>query len=764
MLSLEPPFWNLDGIAVFRDHAMDRVFYHGAPGPEIAVSGGRPMFDIFAYTVDLKQSPIAGTTIPDQLGAGFLTMGVACAISDQQRTSIAAKLADATGLDPTQITLYPIPYRKGSVQIIALDKMSAPTAGPDGTAPPANPAEPTAGRPTFVEAIMGSATPDLTHDLRSVFSLSLSQSGVTFLQALYEDGAAPVGIVFDLVYDGLRQAVQARVTADVSTIYQHFGGTAGVQYYYVRAEVDAALDKLQQDGVIKVELTSQATGDEAQKSKELAMSLFRDQIVQQLFRPTAPAVTPGMTQQQLGQALKQASGSIVSLTLEYKRAEELKTVTYDFSERAPEERRHAPQAFLPLLVSKQALQQAVHRVGLGDAFFEALDVLVTGPRPDDFTTLGIRQVEAKLTYGEPGDAAAPVSETLVFRKDSAGDKHFGAPRAGRPSLDYSIAAAYDFDRTSDITSDSFKYELPPRRGTSRVVLINPNADFGFLDVELELGRIPDGLTEAEVMLGYAAPSSGFAASGTFHLPAAGAAGPNPHWRVRTREPDGAQYQVTCSWHFTDNTSYVQPAFTSTERLLVIESPFGHTRNLLVRPNVTSPAITEVAVEIQYTDQAHGYERTFQLTLNAPFTTQTLGWPIVDPSVQKLRYRVTTTEPGFVSEGEWQETSEPSIVVGSAGSRVGKIDIHLIGPTLTELGVDAVRLDLQVDPLTGAEGEQASLLLDDSSRVAVSSLTYPPGAPLAYTYQTTAFKRDGTLSVSGWTPQSSNLLVISTRNL
>ena len=429
MLSLEPPFWNIDGIAVFHDHATSTVFYHGAASPAIVVSGGRPMFDLFAYTVDLKQSPIAGTTIPDQLGAGFLTMGVACAISDQQRTSIAAKLAGVTGLDPAQITLYPIPYHKGSVQVIALDKMSAPT-GADGTAPPANPAQPTAGAPTFVEAIMGSATPDLTGDLRSIFSLSLSQSGVTFLQALYEDGAAPVGIVGDFAYYGLRQAVQARITADVSTIYQHFGGTAGVQYYYVRAEVDAALDKLQQDGVVKVELTSQATGEEAQKSKELAMSLFRDQIVQQLFRPTAPAVTPGMTQQQLGQALKQASGSVVSLTLQYKRAEELKTVTYDFNERAPEERHQAPQAFLPLLVSKQALQQAIHRVDLHDPFFETLDVLVTGPTPDDFTALGIRQVEASLTYGEPTDAAAPVSGTLLYRKDSTGDKHFGAPRAG----------------------------------------------------------------------------------------------------------------------------------------------------------------------------------------------------------------------------------------------------------------------------------------------------------------------------------------------
>ncbi len=764
MLSLEPPLWNLDGIALFRDHAVSTIFYHGAPGPEIAVSGGRPMFDIFAYAVDLKQSPIGGTIIPDELGAGFLTMGAACALSDQERSSVTARLADLTGLDPARISLYPIPYHKGSVQVIALDQMSAPATGPDGTVPPADPAQPAAGRPTFVEQIMGSATPDLMNDLRSVFSLALSQSGVTFLEGLYEDGAAPVGIVYDLAFYGLRPSVQARVTADVSTIYQHFGGTAGVQYYYVRAEVDAALDKLQQDGVIKVEITSEATGDEAQKSKDLAMSLFRDQIVQQLFRPTAPAVTPGLTQQQLGQALKQASGSILSLTLQYKRTEELKTVAYDFSERAPEERHHAPQAFLPLLTSRQALQQAIHPVALQNPFFETLDVLVTGPSSADFTALGIRQVEASLTYGEPADAVTPVSEALIFRQDATGDKHFGVPRAGRPSLGYSIAVAYDFDRTSDITGDAFRYELPPRRDTGRALLINPSADFGFLDVELELGRAPDGLAGATVTLSRAVATSGFTASGTFRLPAAPAAGPNPHWRVRTEEPGRAQYQVACSWRFTDDASYVQPAFSSADRLLVIESPFGHTRNLLVRPNITSAAVTEVTVDIQYADPAHDYARTFQLILDAPFTTQALSWPIIDLSAQKLRYRVTTTEPGFVGEGEWQETSEPSIVVGSAGSRVATIDIHLVGPALAGLGIDAVRLDLQVDPPVSGDGRQASLLLDDSSRVTTASLTYPPGIPLAYSYQTTTFKSDGTVGPSDWTPQSSNLLVISTRSL
>ena len=774
MLSLEPPFWEIDGISVFRDHAVATQFYYGAPNPAVAVVAGRPMFDIFAYLVDLKQSPISGTTIPDQMGAGFLTMGVACAVSPAQLGDIGSKVGAATGLDPDQISLFPIPYHRGSVQVIALDKMSVPagaTTNPDGTVtpPPPDPAQPTSGAPTFVEAIMGSATPNLMGDLRSIFSLSLSQSGVTFLEGLYEDGAAPVGIVYDLAYYGLRPAVQCRITADVSTIYERFGGTAGVQYQYVRASIDAALDKMRQEGVVKVELTSEATGDEAQKSKDLAMSIFRDQIVQQLFRPTTP-LSPTAAQV-LGQALGQAaSKSLVSLTLQYKKTEELKTVTYDYDERSPEERRLAPQAFLPLLVDKQTLESSIHRVNLHDPFFETLDVLVTGPTQDDFSLLGIRQAEATVTYGMPGDPVAPVTGTLLFRTDSTGDKHFATARQDRPSLDYSLAVAYDLDRTGDVTGDAFRYELPAKRETSRVVLLNPNADFGFLDVEVELGRLPDGIAEAEAVLSYTTPTSGFSTSKSLRLapwpadPGASPPAANPHWRVRTQEPGLAPYSVACTWHFADGASYAQPPYVSREPLLVLDTPFAHSRTLLVRPNVTSEAISQVTVEIEYADPAHDYERSFLLTLAPPYATQTLVWPIVDEAVQGMRYRVTTTEPGFVSEGEWQTTKEPSIVVGSAGSRVGTIEVHLVGPTLAELGIDAVRLDLEVTPQTGAEGEKASLLMDDASHVATASLTYPPGAALAYRYQSTCFKSDGTTPTSDWTSQTSQLLVISTRNL
>src|SRR5690606_5498678 len=128
-------------------------------------------------------------SIPDELGAGFLTMGVDCGLSDAARAQLAATLAERAGVDESRLALYPIPYHRGEARVLALDKMAAP-----GDAP-ADAALPERDGLVFVEQILGSARPALLGDLRTIFSLQLSQAGVSLLEGAYKSGAAPVGIV-----------------------------------------------------------------------------------------------------------------------------------------------------------------------------------------------------------------------------------------------------------------------------------------------------------------------------------------------------------------------------------------------------------------------------------------------------------------------------------------------------------------------------------------------------------------------------------------
>lgn len=765
MLTLEPPFYEIDGVIVYRDHAVPTQFYYAAPEPRIARTGGRLMFDLMSYSVDLRHSPLTGTSIPDELGAGFLTMGVECPLSDSQRANLVRELADLSALPEERIALYPIPYSKGTVSVLALDKFTAPAGAP---ADPGSPT-PLTGRPTFVEQILGSGTPSLLGDLRSIFSLSLSQQGVAFLSGLFADRAAPVGVVYDLRFYGLRPAVDAVVSANLGRIYQHFGGGLSGQYQWVKAEIKAGIDYLEEHGDIRVRLTSQAVGEEAQKSKELALALFRDQIVQALFRPTAP--NPAMTAASLGSSLLGAGttrtpGAGVVLTLEHKRSEELKDVEYHFHERAPEERSHAPQGFLPVLLSPQDLQQRIHHINLGSSFFDLLEVLVTGPSTEVFEQLNIRQIEATLTYGTPGDAVPPKRETLLFRPDSTGDKVFAARRDGRKSLAYTAALTYEFDRAAGSDTDGFRYEIPPRTVTGRSLLINPYADFGVLDVEIEWGRIHPDVREVDLHLVYPVPDARFQASEQIRLRATDGqpAARRQRWQVRTRETEIIPYTVTATFVFQDGSSYQSPPQTFSDPLLRVDAPFQYERELLIRPNPISQEITEITVELEYEDAAHRYRRRRLVNLQAPFHSVQESWPILDPNQRRVRYRVTVHEPGLLSEGEWEETTDPSIIVGSEAHRVAKVLVQLIGPPLDAVGLDAVHVRIAL-ALPGATGEEPrSVLLQPGETSATVELTLPPGSTLRYRYQTLAFRSDGQVTESAWKEMTSSPLILSTRTL
>lgn len=746
MLSLETPAVRIGEVLVFPDHAVPGAFYYAAPNPKISRTGGQLMFDILSYSVELKHSPLAGTTIPDELGAGFLTLGVDCALDPTVHSRTIGELSTRTGMPEQQITLSPIPYTKGTVSLIALDAGTTVTGG----------------RPQFVEKVLGFGTPSLLGDLRATFSLALSQEGVVFLEGLYKDGAAPIGVVYDLTYLGLRPAIQCVITADLSRIYDELCASVGVQYMCFRTEVEATLSKLAETSAIEIQLTSQAVGQEAARSKALAFSLFKDQIVQEFFRPTATPQLPNMA------VSGQQSTAPVALSLKVKHREELKQAVYRFDERSPEQRTHAPQGFLAALLSESEMAGRVHHIDLGSPFFELLEVLVTGPTEQEFAALGLRSVTALLTYGLLGDPVPPEQESVEFRPVSSGDKTIAMKRRGRPSLAYTVELAYEFAQIASADTDVLAFTTPPVEHTGRTLTINPYADVGVLDVEVDTGRVDPTVRQIDVALSHLDEASGFIAEHTIRLvPTATIADADRHWRVCIRQFGERLYTATPTFTFDDATFTAPPIRTDTS-LLRVDSPFTSTRTVLVQPNVTAADVSQVTVEVVYDDEAAGYHRRFTTTLGPdPLTrvwsSATLSWPILDPARQRLKYRVTTLAGGTVDTTDWTDSDQSSLLVGETDRRVRTLDVRLVGPTLAEAGLDAVEVRVT---LPGATDDTAkSLIFDPTTQTSLSvALAAVADVPLGFRYQVVAFHSDGSQRVGPWQTTGTALVVVQTRNI
>lgn len=760
MLTFEQQAREIENVIIYADHSVSTHFYYMAPHPTIAKVGNRQMFDLYLYTVALEHSVLAGTEIPDELGAGFLNMGVECRIADFTLDTVRARLADQQNVAKEEITLAPIPYTKGDVRVIALDQMQ----DLDGAPGDANSDNRLQNRPKFVEQIIGGATPSLLGNLRSIFSLSLTQNGAAFLEGLYSQDAAPVGVVYDLEFYGLRPAVEVTIHANLSRIQKHFGAGLGGQYSWFKADISAGIDFLEETGDIKIEITSQMVGEEAEKSKKLALDLFKERIVQEMFKPSSPlreaqqavSTATSVATGASSSMSNQSSGGAISLTLKVERSYENKFIKYDFSERMPEKRRHAPQAFLPLLMSEQALQERIQRVDLSNKFFQTIQVLTTGPTEQEFTDLGIRQVSANFSYEQ-------VQQTLLFRPNSTGDKVFAASRGGRDSLAYTVQLTYDFLHNSGIDTDSFQYTLPVETHVGQSLLINPRRDFGSLNVEIEAGRIDVTVKQIDVVLHYTSDDGHFSAEELLRIDLPQIT--SSSWRVRTTEPIDPQYTAQVTYFFDDDTVWQAPETIRTEPLLRIDAPFSHERSLLIRPNVITDTFTEITLEVLYSDIDHGYERSFIVHLVPPFASTELCWPILDPNCQLIRYRETTFEQGITHEGEWIETEGGSVIPGLKNSRQVTVTVRLIGQNFEVAGIDALVVVLeQLDGEGNAFTRHDLFFATGEPMMQSVVFTIPPGDQLHYRWQTKKFAQDGITGVGDWVEEVGELLIISTTNL
>jgi len=766
VLTLEPPYYEIAGTRVFRDHAAAGQFYYAAPAPRLATADGRLMFDLMAYSVPLEHSPLGGTRIPGELGAGFLNLGVHCALDEAARRRVIRGLEELTGIPAERVNLYPIPYHRGTVSLMALDQYHTPDDG----APAAADAAPAAGRPTFVQAVLGAGRPNLGGDLRAVFSLRLSQEGLIFLQGLYETGAAPVGVVYDLTFYGLRPIVEARVTADLSRIHTHFGGELSGACSWGEAEIGAEMEQLEREGAIEVELTSGAVGAEAERSRERALSLFKDEIIQRLFHPVSPSAPVEVSdvtravRSLTDQARK--SSTPVQLALTYRRTSELGNFTYDFRERSPKKRRHAPQAFLPSLLTPERLRERIHRIPLEHSFFDHLEVLMTGPTPEEFAALGLRQVQAHVRYGEEDDPRPPETAALLFRPDSTGDRTFAFRRGDRESLTYSCGLTYEFAPDPQIAADAPRYAIPPRRRAERALTINPRADFGMHTLEVGPGRLHPDVREVDVQLEYVSPDGEFSARRHLRFPAEepGDPGTGRRWRVRTRSPEAGRFTARCIYVFSDGDTYRAPAVRCEPPLFLVDSPFVGERELFIRPNPISPQVEQIDVQWRYEDAGNDYRRGGRVQLVPPFASLTQSWPVLDPDCATVRYRVTTYEAGLVARGEWTETAEPSILVGDVQHRAVRLQLRLTGPSLEEIGIDALLVRIRPADAPASLEQPAHVFIEPDAREAEAELMLPPGASLQYEYQITAYRRDGTVSQSPWREETAPYLIIPTQNL
>jgi len=211
MLTFESPFYEVDGVIVFRDHASPTTFHYlgGPPRLTRTSPGNVPNLLLLKYRHALEASASTTAATRDQLGGGFLMFGVDCGLSDTKKQEIANTISAKVG---GEVELVPVLFTKGKVSVIALDAQPAIAADPADSASTSK----------FVRGVIGTATPSLLGDQRAIFSLSLSPDAVTLIEDAYQSQLSPIGVIYELEFTGLRPAVSIKATIDKKRVYEFF--------------------------------------------------------------------------------------------------------------------------------------------------------------------------------------------------------------------------------------------------------------------------------------------------------------------------------------------------------------------------------------------------------------------------------------------------------------------------------------------------------------------------------------------------------------
>ena len=315
--------------------------------------------------------------------------------------------------------------------------------------------------------------------------------------------------------------------------------------------------------------------------------------------------------------------------------QELKTVTFDYSEQEATKRTYAPQGFFGILGAELDSSHFVD-VDLNDPFFQTLAVdVLPPPEPAD---IGLLDATVGIDYGDQSDPAHYKHADLLFDQTSTGRQQFQAFVNPSYDLSYSYALDFHFDPGSGWQAKDLAYHFPAQRTEDRTLRVDPRYNLGFLDVRVVAGRIDKALvTRTDVSLHYEG-DDGWVQDSVISVVAGQA---DQRWRLRVTDMPVAPFTYSVVHHLVDGTTKTTAPVTTTVPIVVVDDPFPQSLDLDFIPLFDPAKTREVLIDVTYDDTKNNYHRNERLTLAGSARTDALlRIALMDPTNRTFQYRLT----------------------------------------------------------------------------------------------------------------------------
>lgn len=378
---------------------------------------------------------------------------------------------------------------------------------------------------------------------------------------------------------------------------------------------------------------------------------------------------------------------------------ERRTVTYDLSRTAAQERKYPLVNDLSFMASQSVLRNKIARINLNHPFFKRIDVDIEAAAMD-FEAEGVTKLTVDMRYGTRPDGTYK-EEISVILEDPSVKKSFTffADESGTKTYEYRITAHFKPD--FGIGDESLEVTGPWIESDSRLISAHSQKVARRLNMNLRLPRvIPQDLLEVRAVVHYDN------ADGTVEDSEEVILKPDQTQKnvVVRYSDDSDLVEVSAKAIFSDGNEIDLPAEKRPDPENGVADDvvefFLKRRPSLDFDIIMQDPLDELAnVIVDY--EVHQGDETLvskSLQIEQPLTRQLISEPLgtdEPPATLKLRERRLYSSGGL-EELDWHEATDTSVVVGIPAADVRTVAIRYVGPPMDAAGMQGILVELKYE--------------------------------------------------------------------
>ena len=135
----------------------------------------------------------------------------------------------------------------------------------------------------FTRKVITSGHAPLTPGSKAAVAAVLSPQGATLLWETLKEPTADISVSVHAYYEAAVEGYNAKVSAEISTVYEHFSSVRNVQGGFKRRQLRKIVDEMVREAVIKIEVTERAGLDIETKTMDNITNLITTKIVDLMF-------------------------------------------------------------------------------------------------------------------------------------------------------------------------------------------------------------------------------------------------------------------------------------------------------------------------------------------------------------------------------------------------------------------------------------------------------------------------------------------------